>query len=149
MRQVAQGSHDLGAEHDGGIDVAGRLAGEPDVQLDVALEPERFRDLFIKPLPHRSANILIFPSLHAANAPFRLARVIGNGSAIGPMLLGLRRPANVLPQGSTESEIINLMAVTAYNAVRRRNEIAKGRNTRVWMPGATSMEVSERESGVR
>jgi len=106
-----------------------------DVQADVALEPDRFRDVFGDRIPARPANILIFPNLHAANAAFRLARVIGQGTAVGPMLLGLRRPANLMPRGSTEDEIHDMMAVTAYNAQRRKREILEGHQTRVWSRG--------------
>ncbi|MGE0709398.1 MAG: NADP-dependent malic enzyme [Planctomycetota bacterium] len=106
----------------------------PDVQADVALEPERFREVFGEKIPDHPANILIFPNLHSATTAFRLARVLGGGSAIGPMLLGLRRPANVLPRGSTEDEIINMMAITASNAARRRKEIIEGRSTRMYRP---------------
>jgi malate dehydrogenase (oxaloacetate-decarboxylating)(NADP+) len=102
-----------------------------DVQADVALDPERYGELFGDKIPKRPANILVFPNLHAANAAFRLARVIGDATAIGPMLLGLRRPANAMARGSTEEEIMAMMAVTAYNAQRRRQEILEGRQTKV------------------
>ncbi len=103
----------------------------PDVQVDVALNPEQYRGAIGTKLPANPANILIFPNLHAANAAYRLAKAIGGGAAIGPMLLGLRRPCNVLPRGSTEDEIIDMMAVTAYNAQRRKAEIESGRHTMV------------------
>jgi malate dehydrogenase (oxaloacetate-decarboxylating)(NADP+) len=104
----------------------------PDVQADVALNPDQYRDsAFGKFLPLLPANILIYPNLHAANSAYRLAKAIGGGVSIGPMLLGLRRPCNVLPRGSTEDEIIDMMAVTAYNAQRRKGEIESGKFTRV------------------
>lgn len=116
----------------------------PDVQADVALDPDRFGELFAdQNLPAEPANILIFPNLHSATTAYRLARVLGGASAIGPMLLGLRRPANVLPRGSSEGEILNLMAITAYNAARRRKEIFEGRSTRVWRPHALSARHDE------
>ncbi|MBL4846781.1 MAG: NADP-dependent malic enzyme [Planctomycetes bacterium] len=115
----------------------------PDVQADVALDPERFRELFGDKIPAEPANILIFPNLHSATTAYRLARVLGGASVIGPMLLGLRRPANVLPRGSSEDEILNLMAITAYNAARRRKEIFEGRSTRVWRPALGSRQHDE------
>jgi malate dehydrogenase (oxaloacetate-decarboxylating)(NADP+) len=114
-----------------------------DVQLDVALDPERYGDVFGDRIPDQPANILIFPNLHAANAAYRLARVIGGATGIGPMLLGLRRPANVLPRGSTEGEIYNMLGVTAYNAKRRRREMEEGLKTQVWRPGAPPIRVDE------
>lgn len=116
----------------------------PDVQADVALDPERFQELFADHnLPSEPANILIFPNLHSATNAYRLARVLGGASAIGPMLLGLRRPANVLPRGSSEGEILNLLAITAYNAARRRKEIFEGSSTRVWRPHALNARHDE------
>ena len=113
-----------------------------DVQLDVALDPERYGDVFGDRIPKDPANILIFPNLHAANAAYRLARVLG-GQGIGPMLLGLRRPANVLPRGSTEEEILNMLGVTAYNAKRRRREMEEGLKMKVWRAGAPVLRVDE------
>ncbi|MCA8939001.1 MAG: hypothetical protein KDB07_04300, partial [Planctomycetes bacterium] len=103
-----------------------------DVQADVALDPDRFRDVFGGQLHSKPANILIFPNLQAANAAYRVARVIGDGTAFGPMLLGLRRPCNVLPRGSTEEELMNMMVITAYNAQRRKAEIEDGKKTQIW-----------------
>lgn len=120
-----------------------------DVQADVALDPDRFREVLGDRLPKHPANILIFPNLHAANAAWRLTRHIGGGSAIGPMLLGLRRPANVLPRGSTEDEIISMMAITAYNAQRRKREISEGRKTKVWTPGAVVAGFQEDDGGIK
>ncbi len=118
-----------------------------DVQADVALDPERYRALFGDRLPKHAANILIFPNLHAANAAFRLARVIGGGTALGPMLLGLRRPANVLPRGSSEEEILHMLAITAFNAQRRKREIAEGHKTRVWAPGGRPVAIEDEGPG--
>jgi len=109
----------------------------PPVQADVAVEPERYGALFGDRIPQDAANILIFPNLHAANAAFRLTRVIGEGTAIGPMLLGLKRPANVLARGSTPDEIFNMLAVTAYNAERRKAEMAEGTKTQLWRQGGS------------
>ena len=57
-----------------------------DVQADVALNPERFRALFGDKIPQHPANILVFADLHTSNATFRVARELGNATAIGPML---------------------------------------------------------------
>ncbi len=99
------------------------------VQADVALEPDRFRDVVNHKMPEHPANVLIFPNLAAANAAFRLTRVMSGGSAIGPVLLGLNRPCNVMPMGSTEDEIVNMLAITASIAKRRKKEIAEEAKT--------------------
>jgi malate dehydrogenase (oxaloacetate-decarboxylating)(NADP+) len=82
-----------------------------EVQADIALAPEEYAnvvgDQWAEP-----ANILIFPNLDAANAAFRLVRVLAGASAIGPLLLGLRKPANVMPRGSTVQDAVTMAAVT-------------------------------------
>jgi malate dehydrogenase (oxaloacetate-decarboxylating)(NADP+) len=120
-----------------------------DVQADVALDPNSHRELFKERLPEHPANILIFPFLHGANAAFRIARVLGGATAIGPFLLGLRRPANVMPRTSTEDEVMHMMALTSYNAQRRKREIGEGRKTRTWTQGVGPLSLSEPEDGVR
>ncbi|RMG17555.1 MAG: NADP-dependent malic enzyme [Planctomycetota bacterium] len=122
------------------------LESFPDVQADVALNPSRYRGVFKERIPEHPANILIFPDLFAANAAFRLTRELAGATTIGPMLLGLRRPANVMPRGATEDEILHMMAVTAYNAHRRRVEIEEGRKTQTWAPGAGGQRIAVAEA---
>ncbi len=89
-----------------GIDAIG------EVQADVAIAPEEFRNLVDAETWNEPANILIFPNLDAGNAAFRLVRVAGEATALGPLLLGLKRPANVMPRGSTVQDAVNMAAVT-------------------------------------
>jgi malate dehydrogenase (oxaloacetate-decarboxylating)(NADP+) len=82
-----------------------------EVQADIALAPEEFANV-VGDQWREPANILIFPNLDAANAAFRLVRVLAGASAIGPLLLGLRKPANVMPRGSTVQDAVTMAAVT-------------------------------------
>jgi malate dehydrogenase (oxaloacetate-decarboxylating)(NADP+) len=83
-----------------------------EIQADIALEPEEFRGVVSAERMPRPANILIFPNLDAANACFRLVRVTAGATALGPLLLGLRRPANVMPRGSTVADAVAMAAIT-------------------------------------
>src|SRR5690606_3824137 len=88
------------------------IAAIGEIQADIALSPEEYRNVVSKEEWGEPANILIFPNLDAANAAFRLVRVLAGASAIGPLLLGLRKPANVMPRGSTVQDAVAMAAVT-------------------------------------
>jgi malate dehydrogenase (oxaloacetate-decarboxylating)(NADP+) len=88
------------------------IAAIGEIQADIAISPEEYRNVVSKEVWEQPANILIFPNLDAANAAFRLVRVLAGASAIGPLLLGLRKPANVMPRGSTVQDAVAMAAVT-------------------------------------
>ena len=68
-----------------------------------------------------AANVLIFPNLDAGNAAYKLLAVTGGADVIGPMVLGLRRPVNVLQQGASVDAIVHMTAITAAQAIRAEN----------------------------
>ncbi|HKO66222.1 MAG TPA: NADP-dependent malic enzyme [Burkholderiaceae bacterium] len=68
------------------------------------------------------ANLLVCPTLDAANISYNLLKATaGNNIAIGPMLLGVAKPANILTPAATVRRIVNMTAVTVLeaNAVRQ------------------------------
>jgi len=66
---------------------------------------------------HGAANLLIMPSLDAANIAFNLLRAAADGLSVGPVLLGMSRPIHVLVPSVTARGIVNLSAL-AVSAVR-------------------------------
>ncbi|RME73863.1 MAG: NADP-dependent malic enzyme [Planctomycetota bacterium] len=95
-----------------------KVAGE--LQADVALDPERFRSFIPPEILPEPANLLVFPNLSAANAAFRLVKALTEGQVLGPFLLGLRKPVNILPRGSTVRDLVGMTAMTAMTAVAAR-----------------------------
>ncbi len=85
---------------------------------DVALDPA-YRALYPFCRLSGTANVLIMPGLHAAHIATRLAPRLGGGSVIGPLLLGLAHPAQIVPLDASVSQIVDLACLAAYQALRR------------------------------
>jgi malate dehydrogenase (oxaloacetate-decarboxylating)(NADP+) len=67
-----------------------------------------------------TANLLVMPSLDAANIAFNLLKAAADGLPVGPLLLGMSKPIHVLVQGVTARGIVNVSAVAAEQALDRR-----------------------------
>src|SRR5713226_3021483 len=66
------------------------------------------------------ANVLVFPDLNSGNIGYKLLWRLAGAEVIGPVLMGMARPVNVLQQGASVQDVVNLAAMTA---VRAQNEI--------------------------
>jgi malate dehydrogenase (oxaloacetate-decarboxylating)(NADP+) len=64
-----------------------------------------------------AANVLIFPNLDAGNAAYKLLGASG-ADVTGPMVLGMRKPVNVLQQGANVDSIVHMTAITVARAIR-------------------------------
>jgi len=62
------------------------------------------------------ANVLIMPGLHSALLSSQLLQDLGGGTVIGPLLVGLEKPVQIVQMGASVSEIVNIAALAAYNA---------------------------------
>ena len=92
------------------------LEVEGEMQADTALyEPLRQR-LFPNSQLTGVANLLIMPNLDAANIAFNLVRMVADGVAVGPIMMGLARPAHVLTKAATVRRIVNMTAVAVVDA---------------------------------
>jgi malate dehydrogenase (oxaloacetate-decarboxylating)(NADP+) len=89
---------------------------EGEMQADTALVPEICQTTF----PHSAivgdANVLIFPDLQSGNIAYKLIQQLAKAELIGPILVGLRKPVNVLNHYSSVSEIANITAITTMMA---------------------------------
>ncbi len=65
------------------------------------------------------ANLLVMPTLDAANIAYNLVRVIGDNVTVGPILLGVNAPAHILTPTATVRRIINMTALTVVDAQHR------------------------------
>ncbi len=85
--------------------------------VDAALDKD-FREGFPKSLFNKvgSANLLIMPSLDAANISYNLLKTAANGIPVGPMMIGASQPAHVITTASTVRGIVNMATVAATQA---------------------------------
>jgi malate dehydrogenase (oxaloacetate-decarboxylating)(NADP+) len=89
--------------------------GEIQAHLAFNLELLKQNHPFSK-LVDEGANTLIFPNLSASNIAYNLMSEAAGFDAIGPILLGIRKPVYVLQLGSSEREIVNMVAIAVVEA---------------------------------
>lgn len=91
--------------------VDGEMQGMLAFNKDILKENYPFSDLV-----DVDVNVLIFPNLTAGNVAYHLLKEIGGVDIIGPILLGLKKPVNVLQLGSNVRNIINMATVAVVDA---------------------------------
>ena len=87
-----------------------------EISPDVALNDD-LRKLYPFCRLSGAANVLVMPALDPANISSKLLHEFGGGTTVGPLLIGLSRPVQILPMGSSVSEIVNMAALAAYDAI--------------------------------
>jgi malate dehydrogenase (oxaloacetate-decarboxylating)(NADP+) len=92
------------------------LEVEGEMQADAAIVEDIRRQIFPSALLKGAANLLVMPSLDAANIAFNMLKVLGDGLAIGPILLGMNRPAHIVTPSITVRGLVNMTAFAAYHA---------------------------------
>lgn len=92
------------------------LAIDGEMQADTAVSNEiLMRDYAFNRLGG-TANVLVFPELIAGNVAYKLLARLGSAIAVGPLLMGLSRPFNVVQDGSDMETVANVIAITAAQA---------------------------------
>ena len=99
------------------------LTVDGEMQADVAVSEHMMSKTYpFCDLPG-AANVLVFPTLSAANASYKLLSQLGAAEVIGPILLGMDKPVHVLQRGSSVLEVVHLTAIASVDARTRRNQI--------------------------
>jgi malate dehydrogenase (oxaloacetate-decarboxylating)(NADP+) len=88
-----------------------------DMSADVALDPNLL-DLYPFCRLSGPANVLIMPDLHSANISAKLLQKLGGGTAIGPILIGLAKPIQVVQMGATVNDMVSGAVLAADAAIR-------------------------------
>jgi malate dehydrogenase (oxaloacetate-decarboxylating)(NADP+) len=98
-------------------EIAPELEVEGEMHGDAALDEHIRHAIFPNSKLKGAANLLIMPTLDAANIAFNLLKVTsGSGVTVGPILLGAAKPAHILTASSTVRRIVNMTALTVAEA---------------------------------
>ena len=92
------------------------LIVDGEMQADTAVVDDILKETYPFSRLDKAANVLIFPNLSAGNIAYKLMQRLGGAEAIGPILVGLRKPLHVLQRGAEVSEIVNVAAIAAVDA---------------------------------
>jgi malate dehydrogenase (oxaloacetate-decarboxylating)(NADP+) len=100
------------------------LTIDGEIQANVAFDTELQKEIYpFSALAEKGANTLIFPNLASANIAYKLLMEIGGAEAIGPILLGMKKPVHILQVGSSIREIVNMAAIAVVDAqIHEKNE---------------------------
>ncbi len=91
-----------------------------EMQADVALDEIMRKSIFPETTLSGAANLLVMPNVEAANISYNLLRVNAtNGITVGPILMGLNKPAHIVTPISTVRRIVNMIALAAVDAQRQ------------------------------
>ena len=99
-----------------GLEVDGEM--HADAALNESLRERMIRDCALK----GSANLLIFPSLDAANSALGLVKSVEQGLLVGPILLGAALPVHIVPPGVSARGILNMTAIAVKDAQNLEKE---------------------------
>src|SRR5690606_3909331 len=80
---------------------------EGEMHADTALNPEVRERIFPNSRLSGAANVFVCPNLDAANIAFNMTRVMTDGVVLGPILMGLSRPAHILTPSATVRRVYN------------------------------------------
>ncbi len=97
---------------------APELEAEGEMHADAALSPAIRRRIFPNARYDGAANLLVMPSLDAANIAHSLLTVLADGLSVGPILLGMSRSAHIVTPSVTVRGLLNMTAVAVHDAQR-------------------------------
>ncbi len=99
---------------------------EGEMQADTAINPKIAKNIFPFSLIQEGANVLIFPNLDSGNIAYKLIQQLGAGEVLGPFLMGMNKPVNVLQRTGTTEEVANTIVMTClkiqtYKELNKKN----------------------------
>lgn len=97
------------------------LIVDGDIQANFALNNNLLKEQFpFSTLVDKSVNTFIFPNLASGNIAYKLMQELGGAEAIGPVLMGLKKPVHVLQLGSSVREIVNMIIISVLDAQNKK-----------------------------
>jgi malate dehydrogenase (oxaloacetate-decarboxylating)(NADP+) len=103
-----------------------KLEIDGEMQADSALNEEIRARIFPTSPLRGQANVFVFPNLDAANIAYNMVRQMTDGVAIGPILMGVSKPAHILTPASTVRRVVNISAIACVEAqIRAPREVER------------------------
>jgi len=96
------------------------LVIDGEIQADFALNKEKREFVFPFSDLKENANILIFPNLEAGNIAYKLIQELDEVEAIGPILIGMKKPVHILQLGCSVREIVNMVTIAVVDAQTKK-----------------------------
>lgn len=97
------------------------LIVDGELQTDFALNNEMLQDIFpFSKLAGKKVNTLIFPNLDSANITYKLLKELNKAENIGPIMMGLKKPAHILQLDASVDEIVNMTAIAVIDAQKKQ-----------------------------
>jgi len=87
-----------------------------EMAADVALNHQLMQRQYPFSRLSGAANVLIMPAFHSASISTKMLQELGGSTVIGPLLVGLNKPVQIVPLNAKDSDIVNMAAIAAYNA---------------------------------
>ncbi|MCG5241941.1 NADP-dependent malic enzyme [Azospirillum doebereinerae] len=88
-----------------------------EMSADVALDYTLMKRVYPFSRLSGPANVLIMPGLHSANISAKLLNKMAGGQMIGPLLIGLDKPAQIVSMGSSVNDIVTAAALAAHDSL--------------------------------
>ena len=96
--------------------LAPELAVDGEMQADVAVDPHIIATKYPFSDLTGPANVLVFPTLGASNASYKLLAQLGNADVIGPVLLGMKKPVHILQRDCSVLDVVHLIGIASVDA---------------------------------
>jgi len=102
---------------------------QPDLLIDGEMQANyalngklRYKRYPFNKLGDSDANTLIFPNLSSGNITYKVLQTLGTAEAIGPILIGMKKPVHILQRDSSVREIVNMVAIAVIDAQAMEEE---------------------------
>ncbi len=108
------------------------IIADGEMQANFAMNSAMMQDNFpFSRLADAPANTLVFPNLESGNIAYKLLQELGEAEAVGPILLGLKKPVHIVQLGSSVREIVNMVTIAVLDAQGKERDQAPEKSGRL------------------
>lgn len=101
-----------------------------EMQADTAVNPNIVKNIFPFCQIQQGANVLIFPNLDSGNIAYKLVQQLGSGEVLGPFLMGVKKPVNIVQRTGTTEDVANTIVMTCLKVQAYKEFAEKEKNSK-------------------